>query len=83
MEAQMRIPEVDAYIAAEPEPKQATLRAMHDMIHEIVTDASESLVMACQCLWYVARSLRELPPSRSTSSMPPKAIPCSVSVLRH
>ena len=41
MEAQMRIPEVDAYIAAEPEPKQSTLRAMRDMIHEIVPDASE------------------------------------------
>ena len=37
----MRIPEVDAYIAAEPEPKQSTLRVMRDMIHEIVPDASE------------------------------------------
>jgi len=41
MEAQMRIPEVDAYIAAEPEPKQSTLRTMRDLIHEIVPDASE------------------------------------------
>ena len=37
----MRIPEVDAYIAAEPEPKQSTLRMMRDLIHEIVPDASE------------------------------------------
>jgi len=37
----MRIPEVDAYIAAEPEPKQSTLRTMRDLIHEIVPDAGE------------------------------------------
>lgn len=36
-----RIPEVDAYIANELEPKQQTLRAMREMIHEIVPSAQE------------------------------------------
>ena len=39
----MRSAEVDAYIAAESEPKQSTLQAMRDMIHEIVPDAQEVL----------------------------------------
>lgn len=37
----MQIPDVDAYIANEPEPKQSTLAAMRAMIHAIVPDAGE------------------------------------------
>ena len=37
----MRSAEVDAYIAAEPEPKRSTLQAVRDMIHDIVPDAQE------------------------------------------
>ena len=37
----MRTAEVDAYIAAEPEPKRATLTAVRNMIHEIVPEATE------------------------------------------
>lgn len=37
----MRSVEVDAYIAAEPEPKRTTLQFMRDMIHDIVPEAQE------------------------------------------
>ena len=37
----MRSAEIDAYIAAEPEPQRSTLQAVRDMIYQIVPDAQE------------------------------------------
>lgn len=40
-------PDIDAYLAAQPEPARSTLQTMRAMIHEIVPDATEAISYGC------------------------------------